>query len=299
MEKINRREALQKSGRMVTGAAACLAMAPFAAGCSNNEKALATGSGLKKKITSADIDNLKITVVYDNNRYQVGLHSDWGFACLIEGLDQTILFDTGRFDSMFMANLANLNLEPSTVDTVFLSHEHPDHVGGLLTLLKHASHPSVYMPDAFTSGMKKSVDRSGSSVVGVKLPEQVTKNSFSTGEMQSIVKNEHALGIDTTGGLVIITGCAHPGVADMVERAQMLMEKEILFVLGGFHLLQQDENSITKIASRFREMGVRYVAPTHCSGGLARDIFKEVYADRYIACGVGRVITAKDFSLAG
>ncbi len=294
MEKINRREALQKSGRIVVGAGACMTLLPFTSGCANESDAIAAGQEFRKKIEPADIEKLKLTIVYDNNRYKNGLHADWGFSCLVEGMDQTILFDTGRYDTMFMSNLKDLGIDPGQTDIVFLSHEHPDHVGGLKAFLDHRSGISVYMVGSFSSGMKKKVRVRGSEVIIVEDPVKVTKNCLSSGEMKSVIRNEHSLIIDTTGGLVVVTGCAHPGIADMVERAKKLMQKEVLLVLGGFHLLLDSESSIQKIVTRFREMGVRYVAPTHCSGQIARNSFKNVYGDHYLACGVGRIITAGD-----
>ncbi len=124
----------------------------------------------------------------------------------------------------------------------------------------------------------------------------VNSNCLSSGEMESSVKNEQSLFIDTTEGLVVVTGCAHPGVLGILERAEKLIKKEVLFVIGGFHLMRSNEGSIREIASRMKKMGVRFVAPTHCSGDGARGIFKEVFGANYLDCGVGRVITAKDLT---
>ena len=65
-------------------------------------------------------------------------------------------------------------------------------------------------------------------------------------------------------------------------------------MLGGYHLLQDDDASIRKIANRFQEMNVRHVAPTHCSGRKAQQIFKAMYGEGCLDGGVGRVVTAKD-----
>jgi 7,8-dihydropterin-6-yl-methyl-4-(beta-D-ribofuranosyl)aminobenzene 5'-phosphate synthase len=82
----------------------------------------------------------------------------------------------------------------------------------------------------------------------------------------------------------------------MVERATKIMQKEVLLVLGGFHLLRDSAHGVQKVVRRLQEMNVRHVAPTHCSGGDARQRFAESYAENYLDCGVGRIITAKDLA---
>jgi len=294
MEKLNRREAIKKGGRIVMGAAACITLPVLSTGCSNEAEVLAAGNALRKKIIPMDVGNLKITIVYDNNRFNKELKTDWGFSCLVEGLDKTILFDTGRYDTMLMANLADLGVDPDRADIVFLSHEHPDHIGGMETLLETTSGIDVYMAQSFTSSTRNGAQARGSKVVRVNEPVMVTRSGLSSGEMKSFVKNEHALFIDTTGGVIVITGCAHPGIVDIVERSKKLLQKDVLLVLGGFHLLQDHAGSVRKIASQFQAMNVAHVAPTHCSGAEARTIFKEIYGENYLDCGVGRIITARD-----
>ena len=83
------------------------------------------------KITSAAIDELRITVVYDNNPYKEGLTTSWGFACVIKGAEKTILFDTGGNSAVLLDNMQQLGMDPKEIDVVVLSHIHGDHVGGL------------------------------------------------------------------------------------------------------------------------------------------------------------------------
>jgi 7,8-dihydropterin-6-yl-methyl-4-(beta-D-ribofuranosyl)aminobenzene 5'-phosphate synthase len=258
---------------------------------------MTAGLEIRKHILPADINDLMITILYDNNSFQKGLKVDWGFSCFIEGLDQPILFDTGRYDTMFISNLDALGIDAQKTALVFLSHEHPDHIGGLSAFLDRKTGIEVYMVDSFSSSVKKTVNKKGAQVVGVSDPMMVTRNCFSTGEMPSFAKNEHSLIIHTTAGLVVITGCAHPGVADIVEKAQKMMDQEVLLVLGGFHLLYDTDSRIQKIVERFKSMGVRHVAPTHCSGTIAQNIFKKGFKGNYLNCGVGRVLSATDLSL--
>lgn len=74
------------------------------------------------------MNNPIITVVFDNNPYKKGLENGWGFSCLIEGMEKTVLFDTGG--NILLDNMQMLGIYPEAVDILVLSHVHSDHVGG-------------------------------------------------------------------------------------------------------------------------------------------------------------------------
>jgi 7,8-dihydropterin-6-yl-methyl-4-(beta-D-ribofuranosyl)aminobenzene 5'-phosphate synthase len=87
----------------------------------------------------AQPDELRITVLFNNVPYRTGLTPGWGFSCLIEGADKTILFDTGGDGAVLLANMRHLGLSPKNVEFVVLSHIHIDHTGGPDELLaEHA-----------------------------------------------------------------------------------------------------------------------------------------------------------------
>jgi 7,8-dihydropterin-6-yl-methyl-4-(beta-D-ribofuranosyl)aminobenzene 5'-phosphate synthase len=108
---------------------------------------------------------MRITIIYDNEVGQEGLESDWGFACLveIEGISP-ILFDTGSSGRMLLSNMRKLNIDPSGISEVFISHAHLDHVGGLSDFLKENKYVKVYVPG---SCLKPSGARE---VISVKQP---------------------------------------------------------------------------------------------------------------------------------
>ena len=72
-----------------------------------------------------------MTVVYDNNPGLEGLSAQWGFGCVIQGPDKTVLFDTGGLGWVLLPNMSLLKLDPKSIDVVVLSHIHWDHIGGL------------------------------------------------------------------------------------------------------------------------------------------------------------------------
>lgn len=241
------------------------------------------------------IQDIKIEVVYDNNPFKEGLAAAWGFSCLIRGTEKTILFDTGGDGSILLTNMDKLGINPMDIDLVVLSHVHLDHIGGLLSLLEKNEEIAVYMPRSLPDDFKKDVKAHGAEVVDVIEPVQICENVYSTGELGMQIK-EQSLIIRTAKGLIIITGCAHPGVVQIVEKVKDLFKDNVLMVMGGFHLISESEEKIKSIISSFQKLKVLYVAPCHCSGDAARELFKKAYRDNFIDVGVGKLIAVGDLS---
>ena len=237
--------------------------------------------------------NLNITVCYDNNPYKEKLITAWGFSCVIRGTEKIILFDTGGDGSILLTNLEELGINPKEIDLVVLSHIHGDHVGGLPSFLEKNSEVVVYLPKSFPKAFKDKVKEYGAKIVEVQESLKICQEVYSTGEMGTWIK-EQSLVIYTEKGLIAITGCAHPGIIKIVDKAKDWGKGDVLLVMGGFHLGGESKGEIEKIVSSFRKLGVRYVGPCHCSGDAARQLFKEEYGENFIDVGVGRVITMND-----
>lgn len=230
----------------------------------------------------------KITIVYDNYPYVEGLETDWGFAALVEYGEQKILFDTGTSGSILLSNLRKLDINPKKVDKVVLSHAHGDHIGGLQALLDGGARPTVYLPPSFSASYTAQL-RKRVKVVEVRPGQKLSERVYTTGELPG-PPPEQALVLDTTRGLVVITGCAHPGVVTMVEWAKRHFHESPALVLGGFHLFNKGEVYIQGVIHEFRRLDVGRVAPCHCSGMKTRAMFAKEYGDKYVEVGVGRVI---------
>ena len=245
--------------------------------------------------TSSFVNDLNITVVYDNNPYKEGLETAWGFSCLIRGLEKTILFDTGGNGPILLANMKKLRIRPEDIDLVVLSHIHGDHVGGLPDFLGKNHEVTLYIPTSFPTRFQEDVKRYGAKVVEVRESVKICEQVYSSGELGWRIK-EQALIIQTDKGLMVITGCAHPGIVKIVQKAKDLLKGDVLLVMGGFHLGGKSKNSLENIASDFKKLGVQYVGPCHCSGDTARQVFKKEYQNKFIPIGVGAVITMQDLS---
>ncbi len=245
-----------------------------------------------KAASTPGVKNLTITVTYDNNPCEQGLETEWGFAAFVTGSDKAILFDTGG-GRLLLENMEKLAIEPNSVDVVVLSHIHPDHTGGLAGFLEKNPNVTVYLPKSFPKKFKDNARDHGAGIVEVEGSMQICENVYSTGLLGRLIQ-EQSLIIRTEKGLVIVIGCSHPGIVNIVNTAKDLIKDDIFLVMGGFHIEWATKGSIEKIISAFKQLGVRYVGLCHGSGHKARSLFEKHFDSKYINTGAGKVITLAD-----
>ena len=293
MPKITRREMLQKGGRLAAGAAIGTTCLPLI-GCSVSSED--SDRLPPEALLPAELEDLKLTVLYDNCHYKKGLKVDWGFACLVEGLKRTILFDTGRHDTFLLSNMKALGVDPARIDDIVVSHKHMDHTGGLDTLMEMRIGKNLCLVKSITFGLRGKLADYGATLTEIDDPVVIAKGALSTGLMKRVAISEQGLIILTTRGVILIVGCSHPGIVEMVDRARRLTGMEILLVIGGFHLLNHYAPAVEEIVVQLKDLGVKYVAATHCTGTEARRIISSGYGKNSLDSGAGRVITAGDFA---
>jgi 7,8-dihydropterin-6-yl-methyl-4-(beta-D-ribofuranosyl)aminobenzene 5'-phosphate synthase len=224
-----------------------------------------------------------MTIVYDNRPFDPALTTAWGFSCLVRTPTNTVLFDTGGDGAILMANMAALQIDAGQIDVVVLSHNHRDHTGGLQTLLGENDHLTIYVPASFADQIS---DLAGdrAQVVAVRQPMLITDGIWALGEMGTAVI-EQALAVETSQGLAVITGCAHPGLPTIITRALTLGKVDML--IGGFHLQDASLDTIRGVIGEVQSLGVRRVAPSHCTGDMAIREFQKVFGPAFYEAGAG------------
>jgi 7,8-dihydropterin-6-yl-methyl-4-(beta-D-ribofuranosyl)aminobenzene 5'-phosphate synthase len=225
---------------------------------------------------------MKVTIIYDNEVYPVrepeekvsngvykkGLVADWGFSCLVEAENiPRILFDTGANGSILLSNMEKLGIDPASIDDIFISHPHFDHIGGLSAFLNVRSDVRVYVPVSLRGvrGVKE--------VIFVSESREISEGVFSTGQLDSI---EQSMAVKTDKGIVLIVGCSHPRMAHILTAASQF--GKVYAIIGGMHGFSEFE--------LFKDMEL--ICPAHCTAYKAQ--IASQYPDKCVGAGAGRVI---------
>ena len=194
-----------------------------------------------KDITKNKPGIVKITVVYNNNPMLKGLQTDWGFSCLVEFGKTKLLFDTGDNGKILLDNMKKLGIDPRSIDIVFLSHFHHDHTGGLKEFLKTNSKVKIFYPQSFPQEIIDAIKNSGTVPVPVSDFMEILPDVYTLGEIKGAIP-EQSLAVRSPEGIVVITGCAHPGIINILQKAKNVFPDELIYLaLGGFHLHRLDK----------------------------------------------------------
>ncbi len=193
---------------------------------------------------------MKYTILYDAEA-KPGFKTGWGFSCLIEAGGKKILFDVGANGEDLLFNMKKLGIKPEEIEMVFLSHEHWDHVGGLFPFLTYAKGAEVYIPKSFSVQFKERI-KEYAKLFEIEKEQEIGPNLFSTGELGAGIK-EQSLVVGTEKGNVVFTGCAHPGLGNIIKSAERF--GRVYGIIGGFHGF----SDIPALE------GIELIVPIHCT----------------------------------
>jgi len=266
----------------------------------------------------------KITILYDAFGTDASMKKDWGFSALVEVSGKRILFDTGNDADIFAANIKAKNIDPTSIDFVVLSHRHSDHMAGLNHVLSVNPTVKIYAPKEgfgiYGSSLPSSFYRKDESLApemryyGGKPPEVMKFGAaWQHANIEPIDKTseiapgitlialvsdapgtkelkELSLAVDTADGVVLVVGCAHPGIEKIVEAAKAINPK-IRLIAGGFHLVVASDEVIAKAVAALKDdFKVENIAPGHCTGEPTFAALKQAFGDRYLYAGVGTAL---------
>ncbi len=242
---------------------------------------------------AAAVGELRLTVLYDNVVGREGMTADWGFACLVQGAAKTVLFDTGADPGILRRNVELLGVDLTRVDAIVISHLHDDHTGGLAWVLSGKKGIAVYLPSGAGDSLLARVRACGGRPLRVREPVEICPGIFSTGEMPADFDpsfTEQSLVLRAAEGLLVLTGCSHPGIVEIVRRAPQVTPGVPRVVLGGFHLARKSDGEVRSVIRELQAMGVERCGASHCTGERAIGLFREAFAGRFLKLGAGAVL---------
>lgn len=207
---------------------------------------------------------VRVSILYDNRALE-GLEADWGFSAFIDTAKRKILFDAGADGNILLSNAASMGVDLSSADTVFVSHNHFDHIGGLSAAIWACPRARIFIPRSLR-GVKR-----GYEVVSVSGEMDIGDGFWSTGELNSL---EQSLLVPLDRGFLVVAGCSHPGLGTILEAARR--HGEVRAVLGGLHGF--DSYNLLQ--------GVESVCPTHCTAHI--DEIRRLFPEKFLPGGAGR-----------
>ncbi|MCK4662664.1 MAG: MBL fold metallo-hydrolase [Bacteroidales bacterium] len=250
-------------------------------------------------------------IVLNENFAGLNYRAEHGLSYLIKA-DKEILFDTGSSD-LFLINAKKLGININKIDTIVLSHGHWDHGNGLM-FLKNKNlicHPDCFIKryrkkDKTYVGIELSLEEAHKRFVPIlsKNPYKISKDITFLGEIPRVnnfeskstpfqkenniddfVMDDSAVFVKSEKGLIIITGCSHSGICNIIEHAKKVSGiNNVYAVIGGFHLKTLDEIT-NKTIEYLKNQKIKHILPSHCTGFPVLSKFNELFNSKIIKSG--------------
>ena len=228
-----------------------------------------------------------------------------GFSAWVDVDGYKFLFDAGQEDC-FMKNAARLGLDLDRIQCVVLSHGDYDHGNGLKFLNLKRRVPLFCHPDfelyrkskrtGNFDGLNQTQEELSQKYdiklckewfeisKGIYFLGQIERNTnFETGNLPMTDEtgkdyphfDDSGVAIIAKDGLIVIAGCSHSGICNIVSHAQKVTGVEkVLAVIGGFHLKKVNEQT-EKTMEFFERTKVKHLVLGHCTSDEVCDYFKE------------------------
>lgn len=269
-----------------------------------------------------------VTLMENTPSKHRGLYTEHGLSFYLETPHTHLLFDFGE-SGRVMENARKLNIPLDTIDRAVCSHAHYDHAAGLRECLPQLHLHTLVTGQGFWNA-KYSTDGHCYSYLGPGYGQelleqyhmaqqecgqllQLSEDCWAVGQFnhpndweaaparfvletapETFVPDRFAdeicLAVETGEGLAVIVGCSHPGVINMVKTVAERLQRPVVSVWGGAHLVEADEQRILHTAQELQEMGVKRVGLCHCSGNQLDSIAQNIPNVECVRLGTGDTV---------
>nr|WP_288678971.1 MBL fold metallo-hydrolase [uncultured Clostridium sp.] len=274
------------------------------------------------------MSNLRITTLVENTKISDEYENKHGLSFHIETEKHNILFDLGPKNT-FLTNAKKLNINLEEVDIVVISHGHNDHGGGLEEFLKINNKAKVYIhKDAFN----EYYSMAGIFKKYIGLDKELKKNPriiLTEGDMKiddelylfSVVENRHkvskfnkvlykrvdgmyleddfvheqSLIITEDNKNVLMGGCAHNDIINIIDKAEVIIGKDLDYVISGFHIfnpstgISESDLFINTLGDNLNKRNTKFYT-CHCTGMKAFKMLEEKLQDKIEYISTGQVL---------
>jgi 7,8-dihydropterin-6-yl-methyl-4-(beta-D-ribofuranosyl)aminobenzene 5'-phosphate synthase len=270
---------------------------------------------------------VRVTVLVDNNTSRANLKAEHGLSLWIEYGEKRILFDTGQSNAL-VTNAEKLGIDLAQTNAIVLSHGHYDHTGGLYAVLDFATKAKIYLHPAaietkfsHKTTVAKSIGMSASArkaiqsrnIIWTAAPAWLFPSVAVTGQVPRIndfedvggsffldeirrkadeLLDDQTLFIESAKGLIVVLGCAHAGVVNILNHvAKITNQRNAYAIIGGMHLVNSTLARIENTIEAFKEYDVQKIIPLHCTGRKAMEALKTAFGDNCLCLGAGEQFT--------
>lgn len=267
---------------------------------------------------------MKIVTLMEDTAGNRGCKFKHGLSLYVETAKHRLLFDTGA-SALTISNAQQLDIDLKSVDTVIISHGHYDHTGGLLAFCQLNDEAKIYMHDQAGSdyfhgskyiGIDKQILRLSKlqllkddcylddelvifgHIAGRKMfaaSNLELSKRLDGHDYQDTFDHEQCLAVFCENKRILLSGCAHNGILNILDRYHELFGVDPDIVISGFHLQQKKEyneedlNNIALLAHALLKRNTVYYTG-HCTGEVAFSMMKKIMKDRLVYIHSGDTI---------
>lgn len=219
------------------------------------------------------MNTISIQIIAENTCIRDNILAQHGISMLIHYNWKKYLFDCGQIKEWLLYNMKSMNIDIKRIDWIIISHDHQDHCGSLPGIISKFKKQAIYITPDFQT--KK---YSYKNFVYIKKATEIEKNMFLIWPLSS--KNncqEQSIAIDLwKKWLVIIVGCSHPWIKNIVSAAQKTTgNKKIMWIIWGLHFIEMSNKEINKQITYLSSLKTQWIIPGHCTGSRAIEEMKK------------------------